>query len=171
MSWIYYGDEIGLSGNLEDKVPGAPDDHGNNVDRWYRQPMRWGKVQGEDNVTKYAFSGLDVTWDNYSRELPTTVEQQADENSLYSYFKALCHTKGDSRYPTYGTIKNQWREGSNPNFLAMQISDGYRTVNVFVNATGSTLEIAGLNQGTLIGGSKGATGSSVPAWGFAVVQK
>lgn len=175
VSWIYYGDEIGLSGNLKDKVTDSTgqivDDHGNNTDRWYRQPMRWGRIQGQDKVTSYAFSGLEVNWDKYNRELPIVSEQQANVNSLYNYFKALCHAKNDSRFPTYGYIANQWREANNANFLCMQITDGYRTVNVFVNATNSTQPIAGLNQGEYIGGSVGSTNASVPAWGFVVVKK
>ena len=171
VSWIYYGDEIGLSGNIKDKVPGQPEDHGNNIDRWYRQPMRWGDKQGENGVTNYSFGGLPVTWDNYSRTIDNVAKQQLDKNSLYSFFKALCHTKNDDRFPTYGKVVNQWREGGNPNVLAMQINDGFRTVNVFVNATSSAQAIAGINTGEFVGGSEGASATSIPAWGFAVVKK
>ena len=171
VSWIYYGDEIGLSGNLYDKVEGQPDDHGNNIDRWYRQPMRWGKTQGRDLVTNYSFGGLAVTWDNYSRTIQSVPEQLANEDSILNYFTALCHAKQDSRFPTYGDLVNQWREGNDPNVLCMQISDGVRTVNCFINATGSSKTIAQLNQGTFIGGSKGASATTIPAWGFTVVAK
>ena len=168
VSWIYYGDEIGLSGNVED---GTEEDHGNNIDRWYRQPMRWGTVQGQDKVTNYSFGGLNVIWDNYSKTIDDVPTQQADPNSLYNYFKALCHVKNDERYPTYGNVINQWRENSNQNVLCMQISDGARKVNVFINATGSTQSIAELNRGIFIGGSVGASEKSIPAWGFVVVKK
>ena len=175
VSWIYYGDEIGMSGNVQDKVEDSSghivDDHGNNLDRWYRQPMRWGKTQGKDNVVLYSFAGLEVNWDNYTRTIASVPEQQADENSLYNFFKALCHTKNDDRFPTYGNIINQWREGGDKNVLCMQISDGSRTVNVFINATGSDKAISGLNTGVYIGGSKGASATNIPAWGFTVVQK
>ena len=176
VSWIYYGDEIGMSGNLADKVPDSTgtivDDHGNNIDRWYRQPMRWSNTLGDKGVVKYGFSGLEVLWDLYNQNLPTVSEQQADPNSMFTLFKYLCHAKGDERYPTYGYIANQWAEGSDQNVLCLQISDGTRKVNAFINATGSAMSIAGQNQGELIYDSNGnhsGTGTSVPAYGFAVV--
>ena len=175
VSWIYYGDEIGLSGNVNDKVPDSSgaiyDDHGNNVDRWYRQPMRWGTTYGQDKVVKYTFGGIEILWDFYNQTLPTVSQQQADSGSLYNLFKALCHAKSDPRYPTYGYILNQWAEGSNQNVLCLQIGDGTRTVNAFVNATDSDVSIAALNQGEFIGGSAGASGSVIPANGFTVVAK
>ena len=177
VSWIYYGDEIGLSGNVKDQVPDSKgdiiDDHGNNVDRWYRQPMRWGKEMGKDGVVKYQFSGMEVLWDFYNQALPTVDEQWADSNSLLNLFANLNKAKNDDRYPTYGYIVNQWAEGSNMNVLCLQISDGVRTVNAFINATDSQVAIASLNQGEYIWGSAGASGngSTIPANGFTVVAK
>lgn len=175
VSWIYYGDEIGIGGNTADKVPDKNgniyDDHGNNVDRWYRQPMKWGSTKGKDMVVDYTFGGVEVLWDNYSQTIATVPEQQADPNSLYNLFKALCHAKNDPRYPTYGYLTNQWAEGSNMNVLCMQISDGTRTVNAFINATDSAVPISPLNQGEFIGGSVGASATTIPANGFCVVKK
>ena len=173
VSWIYYGDEIGLCGNVEDD-PQDVDDHGNNIDRWYRQPMRWSTEYGVDGVVKYGFGGLDVLWDYESAKTPTVAEQQADPTSLYNYFKALCHVKGDSRYPTYGwfnwtgTIGN---DADKTNTLSMEITDGVRTVIVFINATNNTKTIESHNQGTKIGGSYGSTDTTVPPYGFLVVQR
>lgn len=174
VSWIYYGDELGMSGNIEDKVADSSgniyDDHGNNIDRWYRQPMRWGTKQGENGVVKYTFGGIEILWDKYNQTLPTVANQKSDQNSLLSLFTALCHVKNDSRYPTYGYIKNQWAEGSNQNVLCLQISDGVRTVNAFINATDSNMSIAALNRGSsFIGGSVGASQDTIPANGFSVV--
>ena len=53
----------------------------------------------------------------------------------------------------------------------MQISDGVRTVNAFINATASAQSINGMNTGEFVGGSEGATATSIPAWGFVVVKK
>ena len=175
VSWIYYGDEIGIGGNTADKVADSHgnvyDDHGNNVDRWYRQPMRWGKTKGQDGVVNYTFGGIEVLWDNYSQTVATVPEQKADAGSLLNYFKALCAVKNDSRYPTYGYLVNQWAEGSDQNVLCMQISDGQRTVNAFINATGSNMPIGAMNRGTFIGGSQGASGEVIPAHGFSDVAK
>ena len=175
LSWIYYGDEVGLCGNLEDKVPDSTgevvDDHGNNTDRWYRQPMRWSDTYGKDGVVKYGFGGLEVLWDNVSANTPIVSAQQADAGSLYNYFKAVCHAKGDSRFPTYGNIEWTGTIGGDTNTLSMKISDGSRSVIVFINASSSPKEIEAMNQGPVIGGSYGHTNTTVPAYGFVVVQK
>ena len=175
LSWIYYGDEIGLCGNLEDKVPDSTgeivDDMGNNTDRWYRQPMRWSTEYGVNGVVEYGFNGLEVLWDKVSANLPVVADQQADPTSMYNFFKAVCHAKSDPRFPTYGGIEWTGTIGGDTNTLSMKISDGSRGAIVFINASGQPKEIEAMNRGTVIGGSYGYTDSTVPAYGFVVVQK
>ena len=177
LSWIYYGDEIGLCGNLNDKVPDSSgklvDDKGNNTDRWYRQPMRWGTVYGEDGVVKYGFSGLEVLWDKVSSTLATTSQQQADQSSMFRYFSDLCHVKGDAKFPTYGNIDWTGTIGGDTNTLSMKISDGSRSVIVFINASDHVVQVESMNQGPVIGASYGADKAQykIPAYGFMVVQK
>ena len=177
VSWIYYGDELGMSGNTADRVADSNgnyvNDHGNNVDRWYRQPMRWGTKYGEDSVVNYKFSGLEVLWDNYNASLPTATAQQSDPSSMYNLFKAAAHVKNDDRYPTYGLIGTHYWYEVPGSMICMQISDGTRTVNAFINYSGSAQTISGLNRGTWIDGSYGsdAASFSVGAYGFAVVAK
>lgn len=170
LSWIYYGDEIGLCGNLNDKIQDV-DDHGNNTDRWYRQPMRWSTEYGKDGVVEYGFGGLDVLWDSISAQTPIVSAQQQDPNSMYNFFKALCHVKGDSRFPTYGSLEWTGTMGGDTNSISMKISDGSRSVIVFINASPMAKEIEAHNQGPKIGGSYGSTDTTVPAYGFVVVQK
>ena len=179
VSWIYYGDELGMSGNTSDKVADSTgayvNDHGNNVDRWYRQPMRWGKTYGGDGgndvkVVNYKFSGLEVLWDNYNNALATASEQKNDANSMFNLFKAAAKAKNDSKYPTYGVVDNYWPE-VNGSLEALHVTDGTRTAIVFINHSGSVQNISALNQGTLIACSNGGSATSVGAWGFTVVVK
>ena len=175
LSWIYYGDELGMSGNLNDIVPDSSgnliDDHGNNKDRWYRQPMRWGTTQGQDMVPIYVFSKLEVNWDKYNRTIPTATQQVSDPNSMFSYFKALCNTKNHNDYPTYGYIVWCGTCGAVDESMAFQVSDGARTANVFINNTDASISVPGTDRGSaLIGGSVGASQDTVPAHGFAVVK-
>ena len=167
VSWIYYSDELGMSGNVED---GTIDDHGNNVDRWYRQPMKW---EDERVVTNYTFSGLRIEFDNYNKTVKNADQQRRDadngEDNMYSLFRALCHVKQSPDYPTYGQIKNWWPEGGQ-NTAAFYISDGVRSVRVFINATGNSVNISSLNQGQYIGGSVGSSNSVIPPYGFTCVK-
>ena len=170
LSWIYYGDEIGLCGNLNDKIQDV-DDHGNNTDRWYRQPMRWGTEYGKDGVVEYGFGGLDVLWDSISAKTPIVSAQQADPSSMYNFFKAVCHAKSDTRFPTYGSLQWTGTIGGDTNTLSMKISDGSRSVIVFINASSITQTIEANNRGPVIGGSYGSTDTTIPPYGFVVVQK
>ena len=174
VSWIYYGDEIGLSGNIEDLVPDSHsviyDDHGNNVDRWYRQPMRWGTTKGSDQVVNYTFGGIEVLWDFYNQGLATVPEQKADSGSMLNYFKALCAVKNDDAYPTYGFVSGTGSINGVEGTSNFKISDGTREVAVFINNTGSPISIGWMGY-SLLGASSGGSANSVPANGFVVLKK
>lgn len=85
-TWIYYGDELGMTGNLEGKK--STDSY---ADLTYRQPMKWeqGAVSGDgSNTCGYSISGsgANVKWDNINST--TTVAdaktQVEDSNSHYN---------------------------------------------------------------------------------------
>ena len=174
VSWVYYGDEIGLTGNVDDKVT-SEDDHGNNIDRWYRQPMKWADSLGAQDeggtyVTKYTFGGLRITWDKMNQSLANVKAQKVDNNSMLSHFKLLGKAKSDSRYPTYGSIIWSGTIGGAANTFSMEVSDDVRKVHVFINNSGSTATIPENDRmANIISGSSGATTSQVPAYGFVVL--
>ena len=174
VSWIYYGDEIGMSGNVEDAVEDSHgyvyNDHGNNVDRWYRQPMRWASSKGTQGVVNYTFGGIEVLWDNYNQTLPTVTEQKADANSMLNYFKAVCAVKNDDAYPTYGYISGTGSINGIEGTANFKISDGTREVAVFVNNSDSSVGIGWMGY-SLLGCSSGGSATSVPAHGFVVLKK
>ena len=177
LSWIYYGDELGMSGNTTDKVKDSSgnlvDDHGNNLDRWYRQPMRWCSTQGDEQVVKYKFSGLEVTWDNYNRTIKNVHEQLLDNNSMLNLYKEIGRIKASINYPTYGRIQWGGSCGGIEGTGAFQVKDNNHTANIFFNNTGNAItppaqDVYGF---TFLGGSYGASISNVPAYGFVVVYK
>ena len=174
VSWIYYGDEIGMSGNVEDQVPDSQghiyNDHGNNVDRWYRQPMRWDSTKGGPNGTvDYIFGGIEVLWDFYNQTLPTVSEQKANQGSMLNYFKALCAVKNDDRYPTYGFISGAGTFAGDQT-VKFDVSDGSRTVAVFINNSNSAQGFS-MQGYSLLGCSQGGSASNCPAHGFVVMAK
>ena len=165
VSWIYYGDELGMSGNLLD---GTVDDHGNNVDRWYRQPMKW---HDESVITSYTFSGLKIAFDNYNKTIKDAETQQADSNSMYNFFKAVCHAKQHPDYPTYGYVAGQWRAYQDKDTLTLELRDSQnRHVYAFINATGEKVAIQGNHKGTFLGGSNGSDKDYVGPYGFCVIK-
>ena len=170
LSWIYYGDEIGMSGNEKDAVKDSNgkvyNDHGNNVDRWYRQPMRWAKTKGEKGVVNYTFGGIEVLWDNYNQTLPTTDEQKANTGSLLNYFKALCAVKNDPQYPTYGTVT---AGGAEAGCYMIKVEEGNRKVAVFINREDTDANISWIGV-SYLAGSTGATTNKIPAHGWMVLK-
>jgi glycosidase len=84
LSWIYYGDELGMSGNTsQDNATNA-----NNMDRWYRQPFKWGS--SDSRTTGYRFNMYSVEHDNYNKNtLKSASEQDTDTNSMLALYREL----------------------------------------------------------------------------------
>ena len=154
-------------------------DHGNNVDRWYRQPMRWASEKGVSdndtvhipvNTVNYTFGGIEVLWDNYNQSLPTVAEQRNDPNSMLNYFKAVCAVKNDDRYPTYGFVSGTGSINGQEATAKFDVSDGTRNVSVFVNNRDEAVSFSMMGY-NLLGCSQGGSANSVPAHGFVVMYK
>lgn len=105
ISFIYYGDELGMSGNFgagEDKTSA-------HVDRHYRQPFKWEKA-ATSQTTGFSISGdktYFVEWDNYNKNLNGVKEQSNDNNSMLSYTKKwtnLKHTDDVIKYGKYAPL-------------------------------------------------------------------
>ena len=108
ISFIYYGDELGMSGNFDDgETKTSP-----HVDRQFRQPFKWEKTATEQ-TTSFSISG-DVTyfvkWDDYNINLDGVKEQLQDNNSMLSYtirWTELKHTDDVIKYGKYQPLKSQ----------------------------------------------------------------
>lgn len=90
VSWIYYGDELGMSSNTDKHKELYTYD--NNLDLWYRQPYKW---SNEDIITDYRFGGYQVEWDSHNKNLKTLEEQKANPNDgdMYDIYKQLITIK------------------------------------------------------------------------------
>lgn len=83
VSFIYYGDELGMSGNYS-SGEGKLSPH---VDRWYRQPMKW-TATPDSYTTGFSISGdktYVVEWDSYNKTLQSVEEQTGNANSMLEY--------------------------------------------------------------------------------------
>lgn len=109
ITWIYYGDELGMSSNyLADEVKTSP-----HVDRWYRQPYKFENVaagaKDSDGIYQTGFSftgggGFSIGLDSYNKtSLKSAKEQLADSNSLLSYYSQLTALKSSSKSLINGT--------------------------------------------------------------------
>ncbi len=91
LSWIYYGDELGMSSNTNKHVSIYGNE--NSKDIWYRQPFKW----GGEGTTNYQAGGYKIEWDDYNKNLKNNDEQAKDANSMLSYYIGLGKIK--NMYP------------------------------------------------------------------------
>ena len=97
-TWIYYGDELGMTGNLQGKK--STDGY---ADLAYRQPMKWAQdgVSGDGSMTcgyNITGSGANVQWDNInSTDIVKDAETQvASGSSHYANISKFAKIKGTS---------------------------------------------------------------------------
>lgn len=172
LSFIYYGDELGMSGNkIANNSSNAPEDaigRDWNEDRWYRQPMKWGNTEGEDMVTSYKFSGYTVTWDDYNRNILKSVsEQENDANSMLSFFKQLTKLKNDHEAIIRGTYAGI--NTGNANVFAYSLSYGGETIYIYHNYGNTTASIS-MNGNNVLFQNGGASKGTLPSCGTIVLK-
>ncbi|MBQ4443800.1 MAG: InlB B-repeat-containing protein [Clostridia bacterium] len=169
ISWIYYGDEIGMSSNyLAGQNAQSP-----HVDRQYRQPFKWttkdwDEAGGSRYITHFSISGDEtywVEWDAYNTQLAGVAEQQADPNSYLNYVKYWTDKKSTDdvlRFGSYEFIRAWGNQAAQLlsfkrtyNGTTYWCLTNFGTDNADVSSmvnTGSVKYAQGLSGGSLAGG-------------------
>ena len=102
ITWVYYGDEIGMTGNIGKNNPGYVDnvDDIPYADLWYRQPMKWienGQKGDAYGTTDYYVTGssMQVEQDevNSSSVVASATVQQSNPNSDFNLMKKFIALK------------------------------------------------------------------------------
>ncbi|MCR4880134.1 MAG: hypothetical protein K5906_04185 [Bacilli bacterium] len=98
-TWIYYGDELGMTGNFpaKDRNNDPFTSESAYADLYYRQPMKWvksGKVGDGSYTTGYTVTGssMKVEWDAINKS--TTVKSVAEGSDHLNAIKAFAKFKG-----------------------------------------------------------------------------
>ena len=124
ISWIYYGDELGMSSNTDQHI--AKYTYENNLDIWYRQPYLWKDSAKRPNYKSGQFV---FELDSYNSSKVADYEtQKTDAGSMYSYYKALCEIK--HLYPK--AHKVEFCNSSN-NVLVMKVTGKGKSLVVYIN--------------------------------------
>ncbi len=130
ISWIYYGDELGMSSNTNTHV----DTYGseNCEDIWYRQPFLW---QDTSIRANYKSGQYKFELDSYNRTLPSMEEQKADPNSMFNWYKGLNEIK--HMYPKDARI--EYLDGGHVIGIKVMNAQGACKLVIFINTgTGSS---------------------------------
>lgn len=145
ISWIYYGDELGMSSNTDEHISKYGNE--NCMDIWYRQPFKWAD---ESLRTNYKSGRYSIEYDSYNKTLKNEEEQSKDSSSMLSFYKAVIEVKkmypSDARITYHTSSSNnvmviKVTDSSNKAKLVIYINIGTSTANYLMNpdyVTGST---------------------------------
>ncbi|MDE6585831.1 MAG: InlB B-repeat-containing protein [Clostridia bacterium] len=170
ISWIYYGDELGMSSNYgtgESKT--SP-----HVDRQYRQPFKWSKSAGK-YTTSYSIPGdktYYVEWDSYNKTLPGVAEQKATNGSFLKEVMGWTKLKSEDPVIRYGDY-TYCSFDNNGDIMSFKRSYEGKTYWVICNFGRSEYGNPGRVFGSrakLIHASNGASLSYLPVGGSMVVE-
>ena len=169
VSWIYYGDELGMSSNYG-TGEGKTSPH---VDRWYRQPFKWEKNANEITA-KYSIAGdktYYVEWDSYNKTLNGVAEQLKDSNSFLSETMKWTKLKSTDKVIRYGNYAYRSFDNAGDIF---SFTRSYNGTTYWIACNFGKSEYRNPSQvfgnGTVICATNGASMSILPAGGCMVVK-
>ena len=180
VSWIYYGDELGMSSNTNTHKETYGSE--NCEDIWYRQPFLWHEEEGKDSVRPSYKSGqYQFELDSYNKTLPDVEAQKADANSMYNWYKDLIRIK--KMYPK--GAKLEFHEWSSKNVLILKVMDanGDAKLAIYINVGTSedgydlnadgVLGVASPTNVMTMGGAPSENGANIGAtkWSISVFKK
>ena len=178
LTWVYYGDEIGMTGNF----PSGTNAQSDYADLWYRQPMKWTADQTGDYMTDYYVTGskMKVGWDtvNASSTVVPAMTQMNQSGSQFNIMKDFISIKtaddAAAKALILGSIEYKYYCNGDTCANVLQFERKYNgvTVKVIVNfdshAYSSTTN--GFNSGTVLASYNGATMTNIPAFSAIVVK-
>ena len=178
LTWVYYGDEIGMTGNF----PSGKDANSDYADLWYRQPMKWTADQSGDYTVDYYVTGSsqEVGWDdvNKSATVVPAMTQMNQANSEYDIMKRFISLKtaddAVAKALILGSIEYKYYCNGDTCANVMQFERKHNgtTVKVIVNFDNKTYTSTtnGFSSGTVLATYNGATATNIPPYSAIVVK-
>ena len=125
ISWIYYGDELGMSSNTNTHI--ATYGSENCEDIWYRQPFKWKDTTKRPHYKsgQYVFEYDDYNSDD--AKVPAMEDQATQANSMLNVYKTLIQIK--KAFPANAKVTY----GGGTNVLMMKATGNGKTVCVWIN--------------------------------------
>ena len=166
ISWIYYGDELGMSGNYgNNENAGSP-----HADRWYRQPFKWGDDDKAKYTTGFSFSGdktYSIEWDNYNKTLKGVTSQKEDSNSILNVYAALSKLKATDEVLLKGSYE-AINVSSSIDVMAYKRSYNGKTYYIYHNFGSQSASITS-NSGNVLFTLNGASKTSLPGYSSIII--
>lgn len=178
LSFIYYGDELGMSGNIEanDGVNSPSDAIGEdwNEDRWYRQPMKWADSYAADpySISEFTFSGYKLYHDDYNKYyLDSVVTQETKTNSMLNFFKSLTAFKNEYKaFFASGTYEKYTGPSLPSHAFAYALRSGSQKLTIIINH-GDEINLSGISGQLLLNLNNGNNTSALRRHGVVVYMQ
>ncbi len=142
-TWVYYGDELGMTGNF----PTGKDSKSDYADLAYRQPMKWkqdGTIGDGSYTTGYNITGSSssVKWDdiNASALVPDVTAQSSSDTSTLSLIKKAIAFKNSNPSLISGTFSD---DGSLGYILKWKSVKGDKTYHVSIDFNNNKIAVTG----------------------------
>ena len=172
ISWVYYGDELGMSSNFGvGETKDSP-----HADRQFRQPFKWTTANydsgGATDIAHYSISGdktYKVEWDSYNATLPGVTEQLADSNSFLNEVAKWTTLKSTDEVLRYGDYKYWQLNSVLFSFTRTYKGVTYKVITNF-NTYDYMLNGSILGGTTLVAASPGASLTYLPPCGTVVAR-
>jgi len=156
ITWLYYGDEIGMSGVMQytlDTGSTSSTASADHEDRIFRQPMKWEATGNASYSIGYNTYKCELTGFNASSTLKSVAEQKADQNSLWSFTQKLTQIRKEKGL-NMGTVTVTNNSGGTVTYRVQGSKGGVEVTFVAggsVNTSGALLAYNGTANGTQMG--------------------
>ena len=178
ISWIYYGDELGMSSNYAD----GENENSPHADRASRQPFKWTKDVNEelyDYTTHFSISGdvtLYVEWDSYNKKLDGVLEQSKEGDSFLNEVSDWARWKSEDdvlRYGSYAYKPVVWDNGQTATALfSFTRSYNGKTYWIITNFDATDYNVSYATNGyNIVKASEGADLYTLPSGGTLILEK
>ena len=131
ISWIYYGDELGMSSNTNEHITKYGSE--NCEDIWYRQPFLWDDASLRTNYKsgQYLFE-----LDSYNKTLSSMEKQKEQSNSMLNWYKQVIEVK--KMYPSDARITYHTSSSNNVMVIKVDNASNACKLVIYINIGTST---------------------------------
>lgn len=167
LNWIYYGDEIGMSGVMQSTVNSgstSTTESEPHEDRVYRQPMKWTASGNASYAIGYETFRCELTGMNATDAIKSVAEQDGVAGSLLEWVRTLTSVRRANPVLVNGKMTKSANNMSGSTVF-YEITSGSQKVTVYLNFGDTPCNVSGN-----ILASCNMTGNSLNKYGVAIVK-
>ncbi len=128
VSWIYYGDEIGMTGNMNSRINTSEAEKGHE-DRIYRQPMKWNATGNASFGIGFGDLKCELVGLNATSHVKSVAEQDG-KDSLLEWVRLLTKVRTEHPELINGKVTAIGRENG---LMEFKVTAGSNTTHVYIN--------------------------------------